>query len=595
MFKDYTTLVPHLKQYKYRYIAGILCLIAVDAGQVLIPRYLKTAIDTIVGGSFRITDIVRPLLVMLLLALLISVGRFFWRYFINIASRRIEAEMRERLFSHILMMSGGFFRDNTTGDLMARATNDISTVRQATGMGFVALVDGVFMTAMILVAMFANNASVAAWIVIPLPLITALILLFGKIVGKLFKRIQDIYGRLSNIAQESLAGVRVVKSFVKEHYFFEKFEVSNIEYKNAIMDLVKTFGFFFPFITFLSGLSTVLLILFGGKAVINNKMTPGSIIAMLSYLEMLVWPMMSAGFTVNIVQRGAASMKRINEILSTKPEIPQSLQHTDQKPRGDIEIRDLDYTYPGAETPSLRHIYLRIPEGTIVGILGKVGSGKSTILKILPRMLDAGEGHVFIGGIDSCSFNLKELRAWFGMVPQESFLFSESIRNNILFSAREVSDERFEEVVRIAGLDRDLHLFPDGWNTIVGERGITLSGGQKQRIALARALVIDPPVLLLDDALSAVDAETEERILRALLKERQGKTTVIVSHRISTLRNADQIIVLDCGEIVQRGTHESLMAEQEGFYARIAALQQLEQQSCAACEDAGQKEEAVDG
>ena len=595
MFKEYITLLPHLKRYKYRYIAGILCLIAVDAGQVLIPRYLKATIDTIVGGSFQLSDIVQPLIIMVLLALLISVGRFFWRYFITIASRRIEAEMRDRLFAHILMMSGGFFRKNTTGDLMARATNDISTIRQATGMGFVSLIDGVFMTAMILIAMFANNAAVAAWIIIPLPLITALILLFGKIVGKLFKRIQDIYGRLSNIAQESLAGVRVVKSFVKEHYFFEKFELTNTEYKNAIMDLVKTFGFFFPFITFLSGLSTVLLILFGGNAVIRNTMTPGSIIAMLSYLEMLVWPMMSAGFTVNIVQRGAASLKRINEILSTEPEIQKSTQHTAHKPRGDIEIRDLDYRYPGSDTLALKHISVRIAEGSMLGILGKVGSGKSTILKMLPRMLDAGEGHIFIGGIDSCLFSLKELRALFGMVPQESFLFSESIRENILFSAHEISDERFEEVVRIAGLDRDLNLFPNGWNTIVGERGITLSGGQKQRIALARALVIDPSVLLLDDALSAVDAETEERILSALLTERRGKTTVIVSHRISTLRNADRIIVLDGGEIVQSGTHEMLMGEQEGFYARIAALQQLEQESCAACEETGQNEEAIDG
>lgn len=595
MFKEYITLLPHLKRYKYRYIAGILCLIAVDAGQVLIPRYLKATIDTIVGGSFQLGDIVQPLIIMVLLALLISVGRFFWRYFITIASRRIEAEMRDRLFAHILMMSGGFFRKNTTGDLMARATNDISTIRQATGMGFVSLIDGVFMTAMILIAMFANNAAVAAWIIIPLPLITALILLFGKIVGKLFKRIQDIYGRLSNIAQESLAGVRVVKSFVKEHYFFEKFEVSNTEYKNAIMDLVKTFGFFFPFITFLSGLSTVLLIVFGGNAVIRNTMTPGSIIAMLSYLEMLVWPMMSAGFTVNIVQRGAASLKRINEILSTEPEIQESTRHTAHKPRGDIEIRNLDYRYPGSDMLALKHISVRIAEGSMLGILGKVGSGKSTLLKMLPRMLDAGEGQIFIGGIDSCLFSLKELRALFGMVPQESFLFSESIRENILFSAHEISDERFEEVVRIAGLDRDLYLFPSGWNTIVGERGITLSGGQKQRIALARALVIDPPALLLDDALSAVDAETEERILSALLTERRGKTTVIVSHRISTLRNTDRIIVLDGGEIVQSGTHEMLMGEQEGFYARIAALQQLEQESCAACEETGQKEGAIDG
>ena len=581
MLKEYVTLLPHLKQYRYRYIAGILCLIAVDAGQVIIPRYLQTTIDTIVSGSFQLRAILRPLIIMVVLALLISVGRFFWRYFITIASRRIEAEMRDRLFTHILSMSGGFFRKNTTGDLMARATNDISTIRQATGMGFVALIDGIFMTAMILVAMFANNAAVAAWIIIPLPFITALILFFGKIVGKLFKRIQDIYGRLSNIAQESLSGVRVVKSFVKERYFFEKFEVTNTEYKNAIMDLVKTFGFFFPLITFLSGLSTVLLILFGGDAVIHNKMTPGSIIAMLSYLEMLVWPMMSAGFTVNIVQRGAASLKRINEILNSEPEIKEPVRPVDKKPHGSIELRELDYAYPGSNTPILKNISLRIPQGTMLGVLGKVGSGKSTLLKVLPRMLDTQEGHVLIGGTDSCLFTLKDLRAMFGMVPQESFLFSESIRDNILFSKQDIGPVRFESVVKIAGLDRDTHLFPNGWDTIIGERGLTLSGGQKQRISLARALATDPEVLLLDDALSAVDAETEERILRALIEDRKGKTTVIVSHRISTLRNADQIIVLDGGEIAQSGTHEELMEVHSGFYAKIAALQQLERESSA--------------
>lgn len=579
MFKEYTTLLPHLRSYRYRYVGGILCLIIVDASQVLIPRYIQMAIDRITSGTFVFTDIISPLFHMLSLALLISIGRFFWRYFINIASRRIEAEMRDRLFSHILSMSGNFFRKNTTGDLMARATNDISTIRQATGMGFVSLIDGIFMTGMIIAAMFANNSAVAAWIILPLPLITALILLFGRIVGKLFKKIQDIYGHLSDIAQESLSGIRIVKSFVKEEYFFKKFSIANTEYKNAIMDLVKTSGFFFPFITFLSGLSTVLLILFGGRASIRNKMTPGSIIAMLSYLEMLVWPLMSAGFTVNIIQRGAASLKRINEILRTEPEIKESSNCLKQIPRGNIDIKKLNYIYPGAQKPALKDISVYIHEGSMLGILGKVGSGKSTLLKILPRMLEPGEGHVFIGNIDICFYGLSELRSAFGMVPQESFLFSDSIRQNILFSADNISPERFEAITRISGLDHDYQLFPNGWETIVGERGITLSGGQKQRIALARALAADPYILLLDDALSAVDAETEEHILSSLIDERKGKTTIIVSHRISTLRNADHIIVLDSGEIIQQGSHEELIADSEGFYARIAALQQLEQQA----------------
>lgn len=578
MLKEYATLLPHLRSYRYRYVAGILCLIVVDASQVLIPRYIQIAIDCISSGAFALVDIIDPLVHMLLLALLISIGRFFWRYFINIASRRIEAEMRDRLFSHILSMSGNFFRENTTGDLMARATNDISTIRQATGMGFVSLIDGIFMTAMIIAAMFLNNSAVAAWIILPLPLITALILLFGRIVGRLFKKIQDIYGYLSNIAQESLSGIRIVKSFVKEDYFYNRFSMANTDYKNAIMDLVKTSGFFFPFITFLSGLSTILLIIFGGKASIRNKMTPGSIIAMLSYLEMLVWPLMSAGFTVNIVQRGAASLKRINQILRTAPEIKESSNCIRKTPRGDIDIKRLYYIYPGSQKPALKDISVHIPEGSMLGILGKVGSGKSTLLKILPRMLEPGEGHVFIGNIDIWSYGLRELRSAFGMVPQESFLFSDTIEHNILFSAHNISPERFKAITKISGIDHDYQLFPDGWETVVGERGITLSGGQKQRIALARALAADPNILLLDDALSAVDAQTEEHILSSLIDERKAKTTIIVSHRISTLRNADYIIVLDSGEIIQQGSHEELMAESEGFYARIAALQQLEQQ-----------------
>ncbi|MCX8013002.1 MAG: ABC transporter ATP-binding protein/permease [Rectinema sp.] len=591
MLKEYRTLFPHLKKYLWRYVAGILCLVAVDAAQVLIPRYLRIAVDRISTGSYQLSDLIPSLVAMVLLAVFISIGRFLWRYFINIASRRIEAEMRERLFAHIMKMPPSFFRENTTGDLMARATNDIGTIRQATGMGFVSLVDGVFMSFMILVAMFANNASVAGWIILPLPFITVLILLFGKIVGAQFKKVQDIYGKLSNIAQESLAGIRVVQSFVKERYFQNKFDATNIEYKKATMDLVKTFGFFFPFISFLAGLSTVLLILFGGNASLKNKMSAGALVAMLSYLEMLVWPLMGAGFTVNIVQRGAASLKRINKVLDSEPERDSLPENSTGALSGSIKIQNLSYRYPEMPHHSLDCINLCIPEGSMLGILGKVGSGKSTLLKIFPRIADPGPNYVFLGEKDLFTIPLPMLRQYFSMVPQESFLFSDTIRANILFAAPELDASRFEEIVAISGLDRDVAMFPHGWDTVVGEKGISLSGGQKQRICLARALATDPPVLLLDDALSAVDAETEERILNALLTERKGKTTIVVSNRISTLRNADQIIVLDSGRIIQKGTHETLMMDSEGFYARIAMLQQLEQESCEACKE----KEAIDG
>ncbi|MCE1195727.1 ABC transporter ATP-binding protein/permease [bacterium] len=576
MLKEFRSILPYLKKYKFNYIVGIICLLVVDAAQVMIPRFTKIAIDLIASGHFALVQILKPALGMIGVAAVISVGRYFWRYYIIGASRNIETELRDKLFGHMLEMSAGFYQDNKTGDLMARATNDMNAVRQSIGFGFVQFFDGVFMSAMIIAAMIADNASVALYTIIPLPLVTILILQFGKLVGGQFKRVQEVFSKLSDIAQETFAGMRVVKAFVKEHHFSERFSIENDRYEDAIMDLVKTFGFFFPLISFLSGISTVILILVGGKAVLRNKMSPGDIIAMISYLEMLVWPLMGAGFTVNTIQRGQASLKRINEILTTKSEIEVAPGTREDRPEGGISVRGLDYGFAGATRKALEGLSFEVPEGRTLGILGRVGSGKSTLLKVLPRLLDPGKGKVFIGGVDAGDYTLAALRKAFGFVPQESFLFSDTVRNNILFGAPEVAPERFAELVRIASLEKDIALLPNGLDTVVGEKGLTLSGGQKQRIAIARALALDPPVLVLDDALSAVDAETEEKILQNLLVERKGRTNVIVSHRVSTLRHADAVLVLQDGRMSQYGGHRELLAEKEGFYAEIARLQELE-------------------
>ena len=576
MLKEYKTIFPYLSKYKYRYVAGIVFLMVVDAAQVLIPRFIKQAIDIIALGTFSIQEIWKPVLSMLAVAFVISIGRFLWRLFIIGASRQIETEMRDALFSHLLDMSAAFYQKNKTGDLMARATNDMNAVRQALGMGFVAFVDGVFMSSMILIAMISDNPSVALYTIIPLPLITVLIFFFGRLVGGQFKRVQEVYSKLSDIAQETLAGMRVVKAFVKEKHFSDKFSHENDQYRDAVMDLVKTFGFFFPLISFLSGISTVILLSVGGNAVIKNRMSPGGIIAMISYLEMLVWPLMGAGFTVNIIQRGAASLKRINDIMNEKPEISSNAHAVNEYKGTKIEILNLSFTYPGASKKALREISVSLEPGKTLGILGRVGSGKSTLLKTLPRLVDTERNSVLIGGVDICDYQLNTLRSLFGYVPQESFLFSDSVRANICYGKSDISEERFTELARIASLDRDVKLFPAGWDTVVGEKGLTLSGGQKQRIAIARALALDPPILIMDDALSAVDAETEEKILTNLLVERKGKTNIIVSHRVSTLRNADLIVVLDAGQVIQLGTHETLMAHTAGFYAEIARLQELE-------------------
>lgn len=569
-------MLPYLKKYKFNYIVGIICLLVVDAAQVMIPRFTKIAVDLIASGLFSLTQILKPALGMVGVAAVISIGRYFWRYFIIGASRNIETELRDKLFGHLLEMPAKFYQDNKTGDLMARATNDMNAVRQSIGFGFVQFFDGVFMSGMIIAAMIADNASVALYTVIPLPLVTVLILMFGKLVGGQFKRVQEVFSKLSDIAQETFAGMRVVKAFVKERHFSEKFSIENDRYEDAIMDLVKTFGFFFPLISFLSGISTVILILVGGNAVVRNTMSPGDIIAMISYLEMLVWPLMGAGFTVNTIQRGLASLKRINEILDTKSEIEVAQGTRDDRPAGSLGVRDLDYTFPGAARKALEGISFEVAEGATLGILGRVGCGKSTLLKALPRLLDPGKGKVFIGGIDAGDYTLAALRKAFGFVPQESFLFSDTVRNNILFGAPEVAQERFGELVRIASLEKDIALLPNGLDTVVGEKGLTLSGGQKQRIAIARALALDPPILVLDDALSAVDAETEEKILQSLLKERRGRTNIIVSHRVSTLRHADAVLVLQDGKMSQYGGHRELLAAKEGFYAEIAKLQELE-------------------
>jgi len=379
------------------------------------------------------------------------------------------------------------------------------------------------------------------------------------------------------VAQETFQGIRVVQSFVKEDEFAGRFSEANDRYREASMNLVMIYGFFFPLISFLAGLTTLVLMVAGGAAVIENRMTPGSLAAMLSYLEMLIWPMIGAGFTVNMLQQGAASLKRVNEVLNSEPEprfAPGAVEVHDVRPRGGVAFNGLTVLYPGASRPALEGVELAVGEGRVLGVLGRVGSGKSTLVKTLPRIVEAPRGAVSLGGVDVGSYPLEALRSAIGFVPQDSFLFSDSLRANICFADPDLPSSRFDEVVAIAALERDERLFARGWDTVVGERGLTLSGGQKQRVAIARALARDPELLVLDDSLSAVDAETEEAIVEALLADRAGKTTIIISNRVSTLRRADLVAVLDGGRLAQFGSPAEL-AEADGFYAEIAALQAL--------------------
>jgi ATP-binding cassette subfamily B protein len=581
---EFKTLAPYLARYRGSYIVGFGCLIIVDGAQVLIPQFMRRAVDLIASGSFTGREISVLCAGMVGVMAFIAGGRFLWRYFIHGSSRRIETELREALFRHLLTLSYDFYQQHKIGDLMARATHDLNAVRMSIGLGLVALVDGTIMAASILVIIFVQDPRTAAFAVLPLPFITASILFFGGALGNRFKKAQETYAAMSDTVQETFAGIRVVQAFVKEGWFIKKFAATNDEYREANMALVKLYGAFFPLIGFLSGLTIVLVLLVGGIRVVQGLMSPGDLLALFRYLQMLIWPLMGAGFTVNMIQRGAVSLRRVNEILQTSPSItsPPTPAEPPVEPAEAVVIRRLSFAYPeGPEV--LKDVSLTIKQGAWVGILGRTGSGKSTLIKAITRMIEPPAGTVLIKGLDVRDWDLDTLRDCFSVTPQDSYLFSDSIRNNILYrlqadeSPAETGDEedgRLTRAVAIAALDTDLKTFALGADTLIGERGLTLSGGQKQRTAIARALIGEGEFLILDDALSAVDAETEQRVLRGLRTDRAGKTTIVVTHRVSTVSHADYLLVLEEGRVAEAGSPSELMAA-GGFYARMAALQQL--------------------
>ena len=629
--KEFLTLFPYLRRYRWRYALGFFFLLTVDAAQVILPQFIRQAVDAIgnivstgapgsgaLAGSsfFELKAVIVPAAIMVGLMGIVSLGRFLWRYFIHGSSRRIEAELRKNLFEHLLSLSYNFYQKNKIGDLMARATNDLNAVRESIGMGLVAMVDGTIMAAAIIVIIFVQDARTAAWAVLPLPFITLLILFFGKAIGNRFLKAHEAYSALSDAVQETFAGIRVVKSFVKELWFIKKFADTNDDYRDANMGLVRLYGIFFPFITFLSGLTVLIVLLVGGIRVTEGIMSPGSLVALFRYLQMLIWPLMGAGFVVNMIQRGAVSLGRVNEVMREVPLInsPETPLPLTSVAAGDeaqgqplIELRNLSFEYVAGK-PVLSDINLSIKTGTVTGILGRTGSGKSTLVKAITRMIDPPRGTVFIKGVELGALDLTELRKLFGVSPQDSYLFSDSIKNNIAYALdlgseekerqrtqcnteekkenpREtpwlINNEILSQAAIVAALENDFLSFKEGWNTLIGERGLTLSGGQKQRTAIARSVAAQREILILDDSLSSVDAETEKNILDGLFElgketRRSGLawTLIIISHRVSTLSRSDEVIVLDKGRIAEQGSPAELVTL-GGIYARTAALQSL--------------------
>ncbi len=574
MLKEYRTLIPLAKPFRTHYLIGILLLAVTNAGDLYIPQLLKEAVDSIAEGRFSLSSIGILVLIMAAVAAAVAAARFGWRYFIQGASRKIEAELRSNMFDHMLKLSPSFYSTMKTGDIMARATNDMRAVRMAAGIALVAFLDGLFLTVAILIILFSSYPRLALVTIAPLPFITLLVLFAGKLIGRRFKAVQEGFSSLSEQVRETAAGIRVIKSFVKESYVEKMFRAQNREYKRRNMGLVRIWGLFFPLVGFISGITILLLLLYGGPGVIEGRYSAGDFVAFMSYLNMLRWPVIGMGFTVNIIQRGAASLKRINTILDQKPEITSS---EDPKPfsPGDITVTDLTFRYREDAPPVLDGVSFSLKQGETLGILGRTGSGKTTLVRLLPRLLDPPSGTIFIHDLDITDTDLQGLRSSISFVPQDAFLFSDSIRGNISFAVPEASDDMVQEAAEISTISRELSQFPQGWDTEVGERGVSLSGGQKQRITISRALLSRREYLVLDDAMSAVDTDTEEFILKAMMDFRKGKTNILVSHRVTTLQHAHRIIVLDAGRIIQQGTHRDLIS-QEGFYRDMYQLQQAE-------------------
>lgn len=565
MAKEFLTLLPYLKKYLPYYLAGLFFLLVTNAAQLAIPQLIRRALD-------HLDQRLEVVGLLALTALTVALGRIGWRFFIIGAARRIETDLRSRIFDHLTLLSDSFFSRHRTGDLMARATNDLDAVRMSCGMALVAFVDGVFLSLSITIILFTTHSSLGFYTILPLPVITLLILSLGGYVAKLFKQVQESFSDLSAQAQEAVTGARVIQAFVQQEVFTARFAGQNQEYLKRNLALTRLWGFFFPVIGLLSGLTALVLLWYGGSLVMDGSLTPGEFAGFMAYLGMLVWPMLGAGMTVTMIQRGAASLGRINEILTQDPDIRSPDQPIIPPPPYTLEVRNLTFSYPGRDVPVLKGLSFQLREGEKLGILGPTGVGKTTLLKLLPRLLDPPAGTVFLGGVDVKDWDLQELRKKFAMAPQGTFLFSDTIARNLSFASENLDKDRMVALGDITALSRDVEGFEAGWETLVGERGVTLSGGQKQRLSLARALAAPSPLLLLDDTLASVDLETEEKILGHLMKEAAGRGMILVSHRISTLKSCDRILVLREGLIVQEGTHQKLLAE-EGPYGETAALQ----------------------
>jgi ATP-binding cassette subfamily B protein len=578
MLKNLRPLIPYLWKYRRGFALGTASVLLQNSIWVLFPLVIRFAIDDLkLGVSPEKLSTWALLLVGIALAK--GVFQFLTRWIVIGISRDIEFDLRNDLFAHLERLSYSYYQRTRTGDIMARATNDLNAVRMLLGPAIMYTANTVVFTVGALLFMIAISPKLTLYAFLPLPLVSIVVQYFGHRIHERFERIQAMFSEISARAQENFSGARVVRAYAQEEAEIAAFEDANREYIRRSLGLVRLMGMLWPTLETLLGLAIVIVLWLGGREVLAGNISVGEFVAFNTYMVQLTWPVIALGWVINIFQRGAASMGRLNEILQEQPAIVDApaalLPGAPHEIQGEIEFRDLSFNYNGR--PVLHQINLRVPAGGSLAIVGPTGCGKTTLVSLVPRIYDAPAGSVLLDGRPITDFPLEVLRRNIGFVPQETFLFSDTVRENIAFGAQEASDEDVRRAADAASIAPDIEDFPARYDTVVGERGITLSGGQKQRSAIARALIRNPRILILDDALSSVDTYTEEKILNHLRELMQGRTTIFISHRVSTVRNTDRIVVLHGGQIVELGTHDELI-DLGGYYTDLYNKQLLEEE-----------------
>ena len=573
-------LYPYVKKYRVGFAWGTVCVLLLNGIWVQFPQVLQRALDYLKNGGNSVGKLGLYALLLVTIAATKGVFQFLTRWIVIGISRDIEFDLRNDMFQHLEQLSFPYYQRNRTGDIMARATNDLNAVRMLLGPAIMYSANTLVFTAGALFYMFKISPKLTAYTFLPLPVASIVIQYFGRQIHERFEKIQAMFSDISARAQENFSGARVIRAYAQETAEIRQFEGANNEYIARSLPLARLMGLLWPTLELTLGFAVVLVLWLGGREVLAGRMSVGQFAAFLTYMVQLTWPVIALGWVINIFQRGTASLTRINEILQEEPEIADEKAVRAAGPpepeiRGDIEFRHLNFKYNG--TPVLHDVTLQIPAGSSLAIVGPTGSGKTTLVDLIPRVYDATPDAVLIDGRPIREYPIEFLRRSIGFVPQETFLFSDTIRENIAFGKDHATDEEVRAAAAAANIATDIEAFPDGFNTMVGERGITLSGGQKQRTAIARAILRNPRILILDDALSSVDTQTEDKILNHLREVMQGRTTIFISHRVSTVRNADRIAVLHGGRIVELGTHEELLAR-NGYYTDLYNKQLLEEE-----------------